>query len=188
MVGEDQVWHNFCLQLLEISLDLRSTIGKEPIWEIFYLDFLTTGFFQKIPSAIFRFFPPIAGSAEYHPSHIRGSFIQQPENRSAAADFDVVRMRAQAEDVKRPVYLRQSQRQHSIPGATELWFAILFPDLPWGAACRIQLFQLLAVFKSVHARPEAVVLISDELFFRQKAMKWLHHQLFFGLHVLENVL
>ena len=62
------------------------------------------------------------------------------------------------------------------------------PHFPGRAAAGVQAFQLLLIFESVHARPEAVVWIANQLLLCHQPVEGLNHQLFFVPHVLENLL
>ena len=51
----------------------------------------------------------------------------------------------------------------------------------------MQIFQVLLLLKGIHASPESLVRISNQLPFRDQAMEWLLDQVFPLLDVVENL-
>src|SRR5580700_7244912 len=64
-------------------------------------------------------------------------------------------------------------------------YLAVFPNLPGRASTAIQALQMLLVLKRVHARPEAVMVISDQLLLQNEAIKRLVDEFLAGLHVVE---
>src|SRR5215472_4328666 len=64
---------------------------------------------------------------------------------------------------------------------------MLVPDLPGSVPLGVEVVEMLLVLEGVHASPEAIVLISDELLFGDEAPEWLVDEFFAFLQVLENI-
>ena len=64
--------------------------------------------------------------------------------------------------------------------------AVGLPHFPRRSTAAPQTFQLLFVFKCVHAGPEAVVAISDELVLVHEPLERFTHQLFFVANVVKD--
>src|SRR5271157_2531317 len=65
--------------------------------------------------------------------------------------------------------------------ATEL------PYLPRRGATGAEALELLFVFESVHAGPETIVGVTDQLLLRDQSVKWLNHQFLFRPDIFENL-
>ena len=59
--------------------------------------------------------------------------------------------------------------------------------LPREPSAGVQTFQVLAVFEGVHAVPETVVGVADQLLFLEQAMEGFDDQFFFFPHVVEDL-
>src|SRR4051812_37943398 len=66
--------------------------------------------------------------------------------------------------------------------------ASVLPKLPRCRAAGRQLLQMLAILKGIHARPEAVILVADQLSLCHQSLEGFNHQLFAFAHVVENLL
>src|SRR6266481_1190748 len=65
--------------------------------------------------------------------------------------------------------------------------AIDFPDFPRSCSSRAKALEFLLVLEGVHAGPETVIGIADQLFLLQQSLKWFPNKFFFFLYVIENL-
>jgi len=108
--------------------------------------------------------------AEHHPHNLQaGLLLRQLQQRGAAADLDVIRVRTEAEDAFQFI---KADRLHD-DGSDGLRFP---PQLPRRIATRVNLVEMLLLLEGVHARPEAVVGIGEQLALLDEPTEWLLDQ------------
>ena len=98
-VGEDEVGFERAFDLLETIFHLGAVIGKKTIAETFDDDSTIRGALQK-PSRTFLRFPlTVRVRTEDNPADFAGlRLAEQMEQRSTAADLDIVAVSTEAED------------------------------------------------------------------------------------------
>ena len=100
-MGEHQRRLEFTFQLLEKIFDLGTVKGEIAIAKIQNINAACCSPLQKDGGGTLRFCPSQLTSAEYHPSYGEiGYLVRKTQNRCAAADLDIVRMRAQAQKIE----------------------------------------------------------------------------------------
>src|ERR1700731_5422362 len=96
---------------LEAILDLGSVKREVPVAEIQHLDLLFRNVFEEGGRAAPRLCPAQADTTEDDPSHDElGHLGSEAQNGSTAADFDVVGVGTQAEELQRPSRLRRKNQ------------------------------------------------------------------------------
>src|SRR5215211_7903252 len=98
IMGKDHVRGKLLLQLLEVLLDLGANEGKETISEAFDDDTLFSCALQKDVGTTHGFLGTLLIGAEDHP--VDGDMLVmlcQPQDRAAAADFDIIAMRPETQ-------------------------------------------------------------------------------------------
>src|SRR5439155_2086462 len=110
----------------------------------------------------------------------------------ATTNFDVVRMSSQTKDFgTRRCVKRQIQRMHevsSIAVGFTMTVVVCLPHFPMGSSAPPKAFQLLLVFKRVHARPKAIIRVANQLPFLGQPLKGFTHQFFFLADVMKDSL
>src|ERR1700722_19350447 len=112
-MSENQIWRDSALQLFKTIFHCGSTVGQETVAEFFqqHLAFRSAG---KKFSAFLRFARASARGREYDPAEFQfGITFLQLQQRSAAADFNVVGVRSQAKDLQRSLFLKL-QPHHAV--------------------------------------------------------------------------
>src|ERR1035441_1600683 len=66
--------------------------------------------------------------------------------------------------------------------------AVRLPHFPWSRTTTPQRFQLLLIFERVHAGPETVVGVTNQLLLFDQSMERLLYQFFFLANVIEDFL
>src|SRR5262245_51127204 len=114
-VGEDQVGPHRALQVLDERLDLAEFSREAAIGERAEHHALSRRAGEQRRGAAPRFLRALAGRAQHDPGHLGAAVAPQPvQHRAAAADFQVVAMRPEAQDAKRPAGgVAKGERQHA---------------------------------------------------------------------------
>src|SRR5580704_930961 len=181
-------------QPLKETLDLRSVERKEAIAKTFDEDLLFLGGFQKQLRAQTGFLLPLFVRTKNYPHDFQmGVSREQTQNGPAAPNLDIVGVRPEAENFKgRGAALGKTQWKHKssfenaqAPAASAV--AVGLPHFPRCSATGAKTFQLLFVFESVHACPEPVIGITDQLLLSNQPLEGLDDQFFFVTHVVENL-
>ena len=98
LVGEDQIWRQLALELLEEPLDLGTVIGEVPVAEVLEDHALARGVAEQRVGALTRFGGASGLACQDDPADLRQrSLFDQLEDCPPAADLDVVRMGADRE-------------------------------------------------------------------------------------------
>src|SRR5262249_36477447 len=118
-VGQDEVGRVLPFELLEELLDLGADVGEEAVAEILADDFLLSRLGEEPSRALECLGLPLAGRCSEHaPRHFRSAILlEQPQQRAAAPDLDVVAVRAQAQDFQGRAALREAEGLHRLPYA-----------------------------------------------------------------------
>jgi hypothetical protein len=100
IVSENNVGVARVLQTLECLLYRCSLIGEKTLTKRLNMDPVGCGRRQKAPRALSRFGLPLLARAENNPGYFRVvNFAKKPEDRPAAADFNIIRMSSETEDM-----------------------------------------------------------------------------------------
>src|SRR5215470_6796562 len=101
IVREDQIRFDLLLELFEGLLDRDPLRREKPVSEVLQHDSLRFGTSQKDRGALAGLFESGALCAEYHPGDTHGlAALEKCEDGSAAADFQVVGVGTQAENLE----------------------------------------------------------------------------------------
>src|SRR5579859_338946 len=122
-----------------------------------------------------------------------GVLLRELQKRAAAANFDVVGMRAETQHGKRSIGpVIWVERDHGLMSKSNMSGAwrcqSFFPDLPRRLAARVQLLELLLVLERVHWPVETLVTVGAELVGLDKPVKRLGDEFFSILEVVEDLL
>jgi hypothetical protein len=135
-VCQDQIWLHLGLDAFEAVLDLRADARKIALAVLLDFDARRAGVGQEISGAGARlgFSPP--GGGEHYPAHARAGVLrEQPQQRAAAADLDVVTVRAQAQNAERSRCGAEPQTQHQTMVASGMGTMNLAPQSRACASC-----------------------------------------------------
>ena len=98
-VRKDEIGGKIALQLFKRLLDRWPGIGKEPVTEVLHLDRRFSRPAKEKIGRSLRFPGSFRGTAEDNPTDLEIAVaIQQRQESTTTSDFDVVRMRAEAQD------------------------------------------------------------------------------------------
>jgi hypothetical protein len=67
----------------------------------------------------------------------------------------------------------------------QLLFPVILPEFPGRSALRLQVFELLFVFESIHTAPETFIAVGKQLFLGNQALERFHNQFFIRSNILE---
>ena len=190
------------LQRFENALMAAPSYGKWPSRNCLMMTRVRLAPFRKAAAPRRASRSRSARCREHDPGDVDGfGALKERQDQPAAADLDVVGMRAKAQELERRRRLRRdSAKSMSRPVRASRYearfrrrrmtapAACLVPDLPRRVAARVDVFELLAILEGVHRHPEAVVFVGGEPAFGHEALEWLTHQLFARPQVLEDLL
>src|SRR5713101_8865328 len=101
IVGENKVRGECLLQLFEDRLHVRPNKGHEPVWKFLHYCPLQAGGAGKKYSCALRLTLSDSDGTEHHPmKHAARVLLGQTKNSAATADFDVVGMGPQTENLQ----------------------------------------------------------------------------------------
>src|ERR1700693_1172342 len=102
IMSEDDVRRKPFLEVFEVFFDLGSAVRKKTIAKIFDYDCLLARSLQKQSGAFEGFFLPYAAGTQHDPVEFQiGVLLEPAKNGAAATDFNIIGMRAQAQDLAR---------------------------------------------------------------------------------------
>src|SRR4051794_13289186 len=86
-----------------------------------------------------------------------------------------------------PAIYKLRNRNRRVWLGSSIQVAILSPDLPRSRTRAPETLEFLLVFECVHATPESIVRIANELLLLDESLEWLNHEFLACSHVVKDL-